>query len=79
MHAPGPHHHGRPPPVHSGYQGASGFFQRRSLAQLLEGSPSRQHGLSAEQEAREKRTAINMIIGAGSKLQMWVPARVAAG
>ena len=48
------------------------YFPTRSLQEVLENTPSRQHGITAEQEQAMMRTAINMIIGAGAKLQMWV-------
>ncbi|GAB4822968.1 hypothetical protein N2152v2_010014 [Parachlorella kessleri] len=46
------------------------YLPARSRQEILENTPSRQHGLSAEQEQAMMRTAINMIIGAGAKLQM---------
>ena len=42
----------------------------KTLQQLKDSSPSRHHGLSAEDEERWKRSAINLIITAGGTLKM---------
>ena len=42
----------------------------KTLQQLKDGSPSRQHGLSEEQEERWKQSAINLIIRVAAKLRM---------
>jgi hypothetical protein len=42
----------------------------KTLQELKASSPSRAHGLSEEDEERWKRAAINLIVTAGTKINM---------
>lgn len=67
------HHHQPPAPSNTtkpAYNVAPAGYPLRTLEQLRESSPSREHGLSEEQEQWMLRTATNLIIGAGQQLHM---------